>query len=286
MIRAVNYLLVAAAAASASPAMAVTSGPYVGIEGGFAFPQNLRGSAMVDAVGINFVCLPGETHCQEVPEHFEAGDAVNTPLKRGADVDAIAGYDFGQFRVEAELGWKRIRHGGLELDPDFLAFVNAALHRPSVNPDPGAPGMPALTQRDFSSLGARVGAKTAMINLLADFEGPAELEFFGGVGLGRAWVKSNGDSDNTWAAQAVAGVRTSVRPNVTLGLKYRYFRTATLNFTGEPLDLTGNPYINFAGGLMFVQQDSATITPNLSGRVQSHSLLFSMTFDLARGPED
>jgi opacity protein-like surface antigen len=203
------------------------------------------------------------------------------------EADAIAGYDFGQFRVEAELGWKRTNREGLQIDPAFLDFLSVALHRPSsVVWDPGAPGMQALTQSDFASLDGKVSTKSAMINVLADFETPSAVEIYAGAGLGRAWARALNDSDSAWAGQLIAGVRTSVRPNVKMGLKYRYFRTATVKFEGGPLHIPGNPYTNFIGDIMFVQQDTADVIPRLNGRLQSHSLLVSLTFDLGKNGPD
>jgi opacity protein-like surface antigen len=269
----------AAALSFPSSAVARDAGPYVGIEGGFSFPNNLRGNASVDAVGIGFVCLPGKALCDEVPEHFVVNDAVAARLKRGADADVIAGYDFGPVRLEAELGWKRLTRGGLKIDASFLDYFNAALRRPSVPPDPGAPGMAGLTSSDFEGLDGKVVAKSAMVNLLADLAGPARFSFYGGGGFGRTWAKALKDSDSAWAAQAIVGIRTSISPNVNLGLKYRYFRTGRLNFVGGPLEVSGNPYVAFAGGLMFVKRDSAAITPEFGGRLHSHSLLASLTFN-------
>jgi hypothetical protein len=37
---------------------------------------------------------------------------------------------------------------------------------------------------------------------------------------------------------------------------------------------------------MFVQQDTADVIPRLNGRLQSHSLLVSLTFDLGKNGPD
>jgi opacity protein-like surface antigen len=246
----------------------------------------LNGAASFDALTfIPFVCLPGRSLCEQVPDHFVARDAASATPKRGADLDAIAGYDFGWFRLEAELGWKRTKSDGLNIDASFRDYFNAVLRRPSVPPDPGAPGMPALTNSDFETLGGKVEAKSAMVNLLADVAVTKRVSFYGGGGFGRVWAKALNDSDSAWAAQAIVGVRTSLRPNVEVGLKYRYFRTGSLNFAGRPVEFTGNPHVEFAGGLMLVEQDSATITPQLSDRLQSHSLLASLTFNFGAPPQ-
>jgi opacity protein-like surface antigen len=252
----------------------------LGLEGGILWPGKLQGNASFDALTfIPFVCLPERSLCEEVPEHFVAEDAASAKLKRGADVDAIAGYDFGWFRLEAELGWKRTKSKGLDIDAGFLDYFNAVLRRPSAPPDPGAPGMPAVTSAAFDTPNGKIVAKSAMINLLADVAATKRITFYGGGGFGRVWARALGDRDSAWAAQAIAGVRTSLRPNVEVGLKYRYFRTSSLNFAGRPIEFAGNPHVEFAGGLMLVEQDSAAITPQLSDRLHSHSILASLTFN-------
>ena len=71
-----NILLAAVAAtALAGAANAQTPGPYVGIEGGLLFPRN-------------------------------------DELKSGYDIDAIGGYNFNAFRLEAEIGHKRAKIDG------------------------------------------------------------------------------------------------------------------------------------------------------------------------------
>ena len=35
---------------------------------------------------------------------------------------------------------------------------------------------------------------------------------------------------DAWAWQLIAGIRAAISPNIDLGLKYRYFNTAKLNF--------------------------------------------------------
>ena len=139
--------------------------------------------------------------------------------------------------------------------------------------------MAGLTPSDFESLDGKVVLKSAMVNLLAELGGPADISIYGGGGLGHTWARALKDSDSAWAAQAIAGIRKSVSPNVQLGLKYRYFRTGKMTFVGGPLQFTGNPYVAFAGGLMFVKQDEATITPQFSDSLHSHSVLASLTYN-------
>jgi opacity protein-like surface antigen len=268
------------AALLASPAPARDAGPYVGIEGGLAFAKGLRGDALVDAVGINSVCLPGKPLCEQVPEQFIRTNVFRGPQKRGADVDAIVGWDLGPLRLEAELGWKRLKRHGLDVDQAFLDYSSAILHRPLSAQEPGAPGAPALVSNDFDAQIANVTVKSVMANVVVDVFRFQRASFYAGAGVGSAWADAAGDRDRAWAAQAIAGIATPVAPGVQLGLKYRYFRTGRLNFVGEPREYVGNTYINHAGGLQFNQQDSIIVTPQVHGRFASHALLASLSFSL------
>src|SRR3954463_9699846 len=82
-----KYLFAAVAAgAIATPAVA-RDGPYVGVEGGLMFIQ----SHTDDYQGVTGL----------------TDGTIRIKHKTGIDVDAIAGYDFGMFRVEGELGYKK-----------------------------------------------------------------------------------------------------------------------------------------------------------------------------------
>ena len=229
-----KHLLVAvAAAAIATPALAQTSGPYVGIEGGVMFPRDTDVDATVtyDDPDFGTVTYP---------------NAIDLDYKRGWDVDAIAGYDFGMFRVEGELGYKRAKLDELQYDQDFIDDYEDAT------------GVD-LTDVDFD-IGGKVSVLSGMVNGLVDLDvGGARV--YGGGGAGRARVKLLGDSDSAWAYQLIAGVGVPVSSNVEAGLKYRYFRTGKLNFS-----------------------DNATATDadllfNNDSKFSSHSVLASLIFN-------
>src|SRR5919112_4334346 len=74
-----------ASTALATPAVARDHSVYVGLEGGIMWVEDSP-----------FDVTDNATNPQFVIDH-----------KTGYDVDAIAGYDFGAIRVEAELGYKR-----------------------------------------------------------------------------------------------------------------------------------------------------------------------------------
>ncbi len=97
-----KYLLAAAAAAAiASPAVARDNSGYFGVEGGALFPQDKH----VDFSG-TYAYSEGGTY------DFVADAKIN--YKTGIDVDVIAGYDFGMFRLEGELGWKKAKHSSYD----------------------------------------------------------------------------------------------------------------------------------------------------------------------------
>src|SRR5687768_5745076 len=94
-----NYLLAAAAATVlASPAVARDGAPYVGIEGGVMWAKDFD----VDVDGEIFID-DGEGFTST----SDFDDEISLDHKTGIDLDLIAGYDFGMFRLEGELGWKK-----------------------------------------------------------------------------------------------------------------------------------------------------------------------------------
>jgi opacity protein-like surface antigen len=161
-----KYLLLAAVALTAvsSPALARDGQPYVGIEGGVLFPKEQDGDVFVDFTTTQSPATPVVAG----PVDFESGNAFGLDYKTGYDVDLIAGYDFGMFRLEGELGFKRSSLDELNIDDSFIAALNAGLNRPSAPPDPAAPGVPAFLPEDFE-LDDKVQVASLMLNGLADF---------------------------------------------------------------------------------------------------------------------
>jgi opacity protein-like surface antigen len=223
-----KYLLAAVAvAAIASPAYAQNSGPYVGIEGGLLFPRDTD----IDA-DINFN--------DPALDDRNLENVIDVDYKRGYDLDLIAGYDLGAFRLEAELGYKRAKVDELQLEDEFVDDFGG-------NVD------------DDIDLNGRARVTSIMGNALADF-GTGGFRIYGGAGVGRARVKLLGDRDSAWAYQLIAGVGVPVAPNVELGAKYRYFRTGKLDFREN-----------------FQRTDADVLFRNES-RFSSHSLLASLIF--------
>ena len=275
-----KYLLAAAAvSAIASPAGARDGSVYVGIEGGVLFPKDNDADVFADFTTTQ---VPG-TPVASAPLDTNFEDAFGIDYNRGLDVDVILGYDFGMFRLEGELGYKRAKVNDFELDDSDIAAINAALNRPSGAGDPGAPGLAALSADDFD-LGGKVTVKSAMLNGLVDFGNEDGLSFYVGAGAGRARVKALGDSDSAWAFQGIVGARYAVSRNVDLGLKYRYFQTGRLNLAEDSVAVAGNPD-TVAGTIPVVRTTNALLTSDFEQKFRSHSLLASLIFNFGGSEE-
>ena len=113
-----KYLLAAAAVTVlASPAYARDGQPYFGIEGGILFPKDQDADVIVDYTTTQTVATdPTLSGTSSVVYD----NAFGLDYKKGLDVDAIIGYDFGIFRLEGELGWKRAKLNDLEVDGAFI----------------------------------------------------------------------------------------------------------------------------------------------------------------------
>ena len=243
-----KYLLAAvAAAAFATPALAADGSGYVGIEGGVLFPKKQHIDANIDFTN------PAVTD-------VTFNNVARIKNKTGYDVDAIAGYDFGMFRLEGELGYKRAKLKNITVENAFLTDINT----PSGN---------TFGTTTFDLGGHHTSVLSAMANALVDFGGQGSIGGYAGGGFGRARVKELGDSDSAWAWQLIAGVYMPVSSNIDVGLKYRYFRTGKLNFNDEvafsPVGTTCGT-VACTGGTAFF---------NTGGHFSSHSLLASLTYN-------
>lgn len=287
-----KYILTAVAvAAVSSPALARDGQPYVGIEGGVLFPKEQDGDVFVDytTVQIPAIAGPGLPIVGAPPGDFDAGNVFGLDYKTGYDIDLIAGYDFGAFRLEGELGFKRASLDELNIDDSFIAAINTDLNRPSALPDPGAPGLPAFIPEDFE-LDDKVQVASFMVNALADFGDDDGLSFYAGLGFGRAKVEIVDESDSAWAAQLIAGARYAISDNIDIGLKYRYFRTTKLDLADDDaFVLAGNPErVNVGTVLAPINVDrttNAVVSTDFESKFRSHSLLASLIFNFG-GPSE
>jgi opacity protein-like surface antigen len=178
-----KYLLAAASAAAlaATPANATNDNAgYVGIEAGVLMPRDLDLDWDFGDVSYDY--------------------DFDIDYKKGIDADIIGGYDFGQFRAEAELGYKKAKHDKFQIDGDSF---DADGHT-----------------RTWSLMG----------NVLWNPSISDRFDAYLGGGAGWAWSKIDlgddaSEKDNAFAWQLIAGLGYQVSDNIELGLKYRYFQT-------------------------------------------------------------
>ncbi len=283
-----TLLLTAVAAASiATPAMARDGSGYVGLEAGVMFPKDNNADVFANFTTTTTPVtppLPPGTVVPAGPADTTFSNMFGVDYKTGYDVDLIGGYDFGFFRLEAELGYKRAGLDSLEVDSGDIAALNTALNRPDndVAPEPVGTLTP-LVATDFD-LDGHVSVLSGMVNALLDVGGNGGVGGYIGGGFGRARVKLLGDSDSAWAWQAIAGVYYPISSNIDIGLKYRYFRTGKLNLNNDfATAIAGNAdRINVGTALapVFVDQTTtADLFTDFSDHFSSHSLLASLVFN-------
>jgi opacity protein-like surface antigen len=273
----------AAALAGALPTPAAAGSPYVGIEAGLLVGRNNDVDHLAEFTTSQSPVSPlGPTG----PADREFDDAFIVSYDKGYDVDVIGGYDFGILRLELELGQ---RSAGLrDLRPDetadsLLYTVNDELNRPSSAPDPGAPGLPALTGGDLD-LPGRMRVRSAMIDGLLDFPVTKRATLFAGGGYGRSWTKALGDSDSAWAWQYIVGARYKLSDRVELGIKHRYFNSGIVRlrhqgvpFDGNPNRLTVTPPSGPATDID--QTTDVLLRPEIEGEFRSRSYMASLIYN-------
>jgi len=239
-----------------SPALA--GHPYAGLEVGSG---KVRPSDVDETVEFQTTPpQPGDPSSEFTDDVFSArwGNTL--------DVGIVAGYDFGWFRMEGELGHKRapIDHVANDdaADP-FLSELNQTLNRPAAE---------ALTLEDFQQGGA-LKVRSAMVNGIIDVKLVNRLNVYAGVGVGWSYLQGFDDHDNTGAWQRIFGARYSLTDRIDLGVKYRNFRTGVFKLVHDPIDFNGNP--NQLG-----ETTSAAVIPDIEGQFRAQSVLLSLTYNL------
>ena len=230
-----RIILTAAAAAAgglASPAFA--DGPYVGIEGGVTLPR----STDLDIILNNTSVTPNTS--------VTYGNGERAKFKTGWNVDALAGYKIGLFKLEVEGGYQRAPLKSLTASTTLLNDVSTAT---------GIMATPANLPS------TRAGVTYVLGNALLDSDFGGGWGGYIGGGAGRAWVSYSGDKDNAWAFDGEAGIRYALTPNLDAGLKYQYLHTAKLNFDDA-----------FA-------VDGVNYTSSASGNYNSHNILASLVYN-------
>ncbi|WP_188053845.1 OmpA family protein [Sphingosinithalassobacter sp. CS137] len=225
-MRKLAVTLALASTALSTPALARDDAWYVGVEGG---------AMLVEDIDYDIGASPR---------------AATVDHDNGFDVDGIIGYDFGAFRAEAEVGYRRAT----------VSSYRSALTTPVYLPG-GALGSAGSGVYDYA--GGSTSALSFMVNGLLDF-GEDALGGFVGGGVGVARVSQEvglttdgpfiDDSDTVFAWQAIAGLRAAISENVDVTLKYRFFNADDVRL----VDVTGREF---------------------DGRFRSHSLLGGVTFN-------
>lgn len=228
---------VLAATFLATPAAAADRGFYAGLEGGLWLVEDIN----ADSEGDFFGGFPlGITAQLAVP----SGDNIAADLKTGYDVDAIAGFDWGWVRTEAEVSVKRAAFDQVAIGDDlFFAGKHDA--------------------------DGYIRSFTLMANVLADV--PLGSGWNVSVGPGFGWgklkvhakadlenngttAKLNDETDSGWLWQLTGGVRKRVTSNLDAGLKYRYVNTGKRKYDS-----------GFYG--------------DVEGKLQAHSVLASLIYN-------
>ena len=209
-MRAAFVGLTLASTGLATPALAQDTGPYVGLEGGAVWADELDDSV-------------------DIFDNDGDEDVITLDADTGWEAGALIGYDFGGFRLEGEAAYKRVG----------INSINSV----AIDLDATTPGV--QTNRE---LDGDLTAKSLMANALVDFGSPNGINFFAGGGAGYSWVKIDSefdfdddgpgaeqlfsdDDDSGFSWQLLAGVRYPVTPSLDVGLKYRFFNVENLGMS-------------------------------------------------------
>ncbi|WP_374944258.1 OmpA family protein [Sphingomonas sp.] len=226
-MRKLAVILALASTALATPALAKDKAWYVGVEGG---------AMIVEDIDYDIGA---------------ANNAGSVDHDYGFDVDGTIGYDFGAFRLETEVGYRRATVDG------YRSTVTTPITT-------GAGARFDAPRGPYNYAGGTTSALSFMLNGLLDFGDDDGIQGFVGGGVGVARVKANyglnrnsdflDDSDTVFAYQGLAGVRAPLTKNVDATLKYRYFN---------------------ADNVKLVDASNRTF----DGRYRSHSILGGLTFN-------
>ncbi len=235
-MRNAKLLLVGVAAIIAMPAQAREGQVYIGINGGVSFKDKVTVDVRPEGEDDDFV------------------RAATARTKLGIDTDAVIGYDFGGFRLEAEGGYKNNK------------YRNLTVQNAGILPDGSTVpvGTVARNTRDLEIW-------SGMVNAMVDFGRDDGLQLFAGGGAGLARLELPvtvagvgtliDDKKTDFAWQLIGGLRFPVNDNVDLGVKYRYFNIDNFRLQGT----NGNDLrANYSAHSVL-----ASLTVNFGGRAQA-----------------
>ncbi|MDB5696513.1 MAG: flagellar motor protein MotB [Sphingomonas bacterium] len=200
-MRKLAIVLALASTALATPALARDKSWYVGVEGG---------AMIVEDIDYDITLVTGTT----------VDRAASVDHEYGWDVGGQIGYDFGGFRVEAEVSYRQAVVDGFRSSVTTPVYTSTG-------------GLVDSTSGSFNYAGGKTNALSFMLNGLLDFGPDDGVQGFVGGGVGVARVKARyglnrfgsflDDSDTNFAYQALAGIRAPLSDNVDVSVKYRFF---------------------------------------------------------------
>lgn len=277
-----------AALTISSPVVAKDGSWYAGLDAGVLFPKSPQGGDIfVDYTTTN-ATVPAGGVLPPIAIPGPADSTFNGPFdfhtNTGFDADIVGGYDFGMFRVEGELGYKH-SHLDSNIDSGFLTSLNAALNRPSAAPDPGAPGLAAITREDFN-LDEKIHAWSGMVNGLLDIGGQDGIGFYVGGGVGYAEVHGFDDSKGKFAWQLLAGAYYPIADSIDIGIKGRYFDAGSVG-TSNSLAFAGNVNrltVGTVSPALVDQTNNAVLLTDERAKFRSISLLASVSYNFGSSP--
>ena len=237
-MRKLAVVLALASTALTTPALARDDSWYVGVEGG---------AMIVEDIDFDITRAGVTTASAGTVDH-----------DYGFDADGIIGYDFGAFRAEVEVAYKRAT----------IDAYRSTTTTPSFGGNGAVINVPA---GNFGNAGGATSALSFMVNAMLDFGEDDGISGFIGGGAGVARIKAEDyalntrgafidDSDTVFAWQAIAGVRAPLTDNIDATLKYRFFNADDVRL----VDVTGRGY---------------------DSRFRSHSILGGVTFNFGSPPE-
>jgi OOP family OmpA-OmpF porin len=160
----------------------------------------------------NYFSIGGGLSIQE-DSHFRDLMDMRTSFSSGAGVRAALGHDWGNFRLEGEVGYRGNRANG-------VVVTNAA-------------GLPGVTS---GSASGSVKATSYLVNLLWDLDFGGKVTPYIGGGAGIVHVKydnifsggpiTNGTSDNSLGLQGIVGLAYALSDKVDFDIDYRYLVAA------------------------------------------------------------
>jgi opacity protein-like surface antigen len=199
--------------------LALYAAPALAEDGPRPFIELSAGSSWANKMGLTVGTTPNPTT-----------NGISLTHKTGYDVAVSAGLDFGLLRAEVELS-QRAAH---------LNKVATTVPIP-IRSIAGST-TPILSQGSFTAYSGITRARAAMLNGYAQLGDSNQTTFFAGAGLGYAQLAARryaiasgvhflNDRDSGLAWQLLAGVREPLSDRVSIGVKYRYFRTKSFALT-------------------------------------------------------